>query len=183
MAKPIKFISPVGRAKYPHLNKPDTAFDTANPKYKTEIVMSKDDATPLVKMIKDAAAEEFGNKKNIRMPYTVDEETGEVSFKMQSKYEPKFYDTQGQVITPSALPNIGGGSQLRGGGILNLYTVSGSSGVGLMLDKIQVVEVSTYGGDDEGFDAIEGGGYTVDAAMDVTSDSVKTDVTKDDFDF
>ena len=182
MAKPIKFISPVGRAKYPHLNKPDTAFDTANPKYKTEIVMSKDDATPLVKMIKDAAAEEFGNKNNIRMPYTVDEETGEVSFKMQSKYEPKFYDTQGQVITPSALPNIGGGSQLRGGGILNLYTVSGSSGVGLMLDKIQVVEVSTYGGDDEGFDAIEGG-FTVDAAMDVTSDSVKTDVTKDDFDF
>lgn len=183
MAKLIKFISSVGRAKYPHLNKPDTAFNADNPKYKTEIVMSKDDAKDLVTKIKEAAAEEFGGKKNIRMPYTVDEETGEVSFKMQSKYEPKFYDTQGQVIAPSSLPNIGGGSQLKGGGILNLYTVSGSSGVSLMLDKIQVVEVSTFGGDDEGFDAIEGGGFTVDASMDVTSDKVKTDVTADDFDF
>lgn len=182
MPKVTKFISPVGRAKYPHLNKPDTAFDTNNPKYKTELVMSQEDAKPLVQLIKQAAADEFGNKK-VRMPYSVDEETGDVSFKVQSKYQPKFYDTQGQVIAPSALPNIGGGSQLRGGGILNLYTVSGSSGVGLMLDKIQVVEVVGFGGDEEGFDAIDGS-FTVGASEEgFTADDFKTDVTKDDFDF
>ena len=182
MAKKIQFLTNVGRAKYPHLNKPDTAFNTDNPKYKTELVMSQEDAKPLVAKIKEAAAEEFGAKKNIRLPYSVDEETGEVSFKVQSKYQPKFYDTKGQVIAPSALPNIGGGSQLRGGGILNLYTVTGTSGVGLMLDKIQVVEVVGFGGDETGFDEIEGS-FVVDASMGATSDNLKTDVTKDDFDF
>jgi len=182
MAKKIQFLTNVGRAKYPHLNKPDTAFNTDSPKYKTELVMSQEDAKSLVSKIKEAAAEEFGAKKNIRMPYSVDEETGEVSFKVQSKYQPKFYDTKGQVIAPSALPNIGGGSQLRGGGILNLYTVTGTSGVGLMLDKIQVVEVVGFGGDDTGFDEIEGS-FVVDASMGATSDNLKTDVTKDDFDF
>jgi len=181
MAKVTKFLTSVGRAKYPHLNRPDTAFDTNSPKYKTELIISKEDAAPLVKLIKETAAEEFGNKKNIRLPYTVDEETGEVSFKVQSKYQPKFYDTKGNPITPSALPNIGGGSQLRGGGILNLYSVSGTSGVGLMLDKIQVVEVSGgFGGVDDGFDAIEGS--FVMGATDVM-DAVTTDLTKDDFDF
>lgn len=182
MAKKIQFLTNVGRAKYPHLNKPDTAFNTDNPKYKTELVMSQDDAKPLVAKIKEAAAEEFGAKKNIRLPYTVDEETGEVSFKVQSRYQPKFYDTKGQVIAPNALPNIGGGSQLRGGGILNLYTVTGTSGVGLMLDKIQVVEVVGFGGDETGFDEIEGS-FVLDASMEATSDTLKTDVTKDDFDF
>jgi len=180
MPKVTKFLTAVGRAKYPHLNKPDAAFNTENPKFKTELLMSKEDAAPLVKLIKEAAAEEFGAKKQVRMPFTVDEETGEVSFKVQSKYQPKFYDTQGQVITPSALPTVGGGSQLRAGGILNLYTVTGSSGVGLMLDKIQIVEVvDGFGGDDGGFDAIDGS-FVVERS---TLDKVTTDVTADDFDF
>ena len=38
MPKVIPFKTPKGRAKYPHLNKPDTAFDKDNPKYKTELL-------------------------------------------------------------------------------------------------------------------------------------------------
>ena len=183
MPKVTKFTSPVGRAKYPHLNKPDTAFDTANPKYKTELVVSHDDAQPLINVIKEAATKEFGNK-SVRLPFNVDEETGDISFKVQSKYQPKFYDTAGEVIKPSALPNIGGGSQLRGGGILNLYTVSGSSGVGLMLDKVQVVDVVGFGGDEEGFDAVEGS-FTVSDVADerFTDDDLEADVIQDDIDF
>ena len=44
MPKVIPFKTPKGRAKYPHLNKPDTAFDKDNPKYKTELLMTEKDA-------------------------------------------------------------------------------------------------------------------------------------------
>jgi len=186
MAQKQKYMSPVGRAKYPHLNIPDAAFDAANPKYKTEIVMSKDEAKDFVRSVKEAVEQEFGaNKKNIRLPYTVDDETGEVSVKVQSQFLPKFFDTAGNPIVPSALPRINGGSLIRAGGIFNLYTVSGTSGLSLMLDKVQVVEVSSgFSGDDDGFDAIEGS-FTIDAAMDAVEvdTSVKTGVTADDFDF
>ena len=183
MAKPIKFLSPVGRAKYPHLNKPDTAFDTNNPKYKTQLVIPQEKASPLIAKIKEAAVGKFGTAKNIRMPYTVDEETGDVSFKVQSNFQPKLYDTKGQIITPSALPDIGGGSQLRAGCTLNLYTVSGSSGVSIMLDKIQLIEVVGFGGDDEGFEETEGSYIFDDASSEDTSSNQKIDVSSDDFEF
>ena len=169
MAKVYKFTTPAGHAKYPHLNTPDTAFDTDNPKYKTEILMSEDEAAPLVAQIKAAAQEAFGVNAKFRMPVTKDEETGQVSIKAQSKYQPKFYDAQGQVITPTALPKIGGGSTVKMGGVLNLYTVSGSKGVSLMLDKVQVIDVvNGFGGDDGGFEAVDGGSFTVDHFEEVT---------------
>jgi len=169
MAKVHKFTTPAGNAKYPHLNSPDTAFDTDNPKYKTEILMSEDEAAPLIAQIKAAAAEAFGANANYRMPVTKDEETGQVSIKAQSKYQPKFYDAQGQVIVPSALPKIGGGSTVKMGGVLNLYTVSGSKGVKMMLDKVQVIDVvNGFGGDDGGFEAVDGGSFTVEHFDDPT---------------
>ena len=51
----INFQTPVGVAKYPHLNKPDTAFD-AEGKYKAELLVSQDEAKPLIKLIEDAIA-------------------------------------------------------------------------------------------------------------------------------
>jgi hypothetical protein len=162
MAKVHKFTTPAGNAKYPHLNTPDTAFDTDNPKYKTEILMSADQAAPLIAQIKAAADEFFGAGAKYRMPVNKDEETGQVSIKAQSKYQPKFYDATGQVIVPTALPKIGAGSTVKMGGVLNLYTVSGSKGVSLMLDKVQVIDVvGGFGGDDGGFDAVDGGSFTV----------------------
>lgn len=185
MAK-VKFLTAIGRCKYPHLNKPDAAFDADNPKYKTELLMSAEDAAPLIELIKATAAEVFGPTAKYRLPISKDEETGEVSIKAQSRYQPHFFDTKGQVITPSALPRISGGSQVRIGGTLNPYTVSGTKGVSLMLEKAQIVEVSEGGsGPDGGFDAIEGGfviGSMDDGGVDLM-ERLKTDVTKDDFDF
>tara|TARA_R110002073_G_scaffold222637_2_gene382801 strand:- start:1510 stop:2076 length:567 start_codon:yes stop_codon:yes gene_type:complete len=162
MAKVNKFTTPAGIAKYPHLNSPDTAFDTDNPKYKTEILMSEEDAAPLIAQIKAAALEIFGAKANYRMPVTKDDETGQVSIKAQSKYLPKFYDTQGQIIVETALPKIGAGSTLKLGGLLNVYTVSGTKGVSLMLDRVQVIDVvNGFGGLDDGFDAVDNGSFVV----------------------
>ena len=64
---------------------------------------------------------------------------------------------------PSALPKLGGGSTIKMGGVFNCYTVSGSKGVSLMLDKVQVIDVvNGFGGDDGGFEAVDGGSFTVD---------------------
>jgi hypothetical protein len=155
----INFQTPIGVAKYPHLLKPDTAFDSEG-KYKTELILPLSDATPLMKIINDAAKEEHG-KSNYRVPYVKDEETGEVAFKFQSKFMPDFYDTSGQVVPPQQLPKIGGGSRLKLKGFLNVYQVSGSAGVAITLQAVQIVE-AMQGMNGTGFGAIEGGGFTID---------------------
>jgi len=161
MAKP-KFQSPIGRAKYPHLNEPDTAFDADNPKFKTELVLSAKDAQPFIDQINKASEEVHGKQPagKVRFPFTKDEETGEVSFKFNSKYAAKFCDTNGQVITQSSLPKIGAGSSLIVSGVINVYEVSKNKGVGLLMDGVQIIDVVEYGGGNGvTFDAVEGGSY------------------------
>ena len=160
MAK-IRYQTPLGRAKFPHLSSPDTAFDTVSPKFKVEILMSAEDAAPLVKKIKEECALVHG-KANYRTPINVDDETGEVSFKVQSKYMPIFIDSTGAVIDcedPANIPNIGGGSEIRAGGTLNIYEVSGTKGVALMLNTIQISSLVGAKVDTSDFGAIDGGNY------------------------
>lgn len=171
MAK-IRFQTPMGTAKYPHLNTPDTAFDTDNPKYKTELLFDAAEIAPLLEQIKAEAAEKFG-KKNVRMPFSTDEETGQVSVKMQSKFQPQFDDSTGNIILPENLPHLGGGSKLRAKGIMNLYEVSGTSGVALMLDRVQIVDVVGGFGSD-GFDAVEGGYVADKKVLDAAMHTVVT---------
>jgi len=162
MPKVTPFQTAVGTAKYPHLNTPDSAFDKDNPKYKTELLMTPKEAEPLMKMMREAAADAFGNKKNIKFAFSKDDETGQVSFKVQSKYQPKYYDSNGQVITPEKLPRVNGGSRLKAAGILNIYSVSGTNGVGLLLDRVQLVKVvDGFSGDGGGFDAVEDGEFSI----------------------
>jgi hypothetical protein len=157
MAK-IKYQTALGRAKFPHLNTPDTAFDTVTPKFKVELIMSAADAEPLIKLIK-SSCEAVHGKADYRMPVTKDEETGEVSIKVQSQYQPTFIDSTGAVIEPENIPRIGGGSELRAGGTLNIYTVSGTKGVALMLNTIQIGSIVAAAQDTSDFGALEGGNY------------------------
>tara|TARA_R110002153_G_scaffold328_1_gene1595 strand:- start:151 stop:687 length:537 start_codon:yes stop_codon:yes gene_type:complete len=173
----INFQTPIGVAKYPHLNKPDTAFD-AEGKYKTEILLSADEAVPYIKLIEDAAKAEHGSAQ-YRVPYTKDPETGEVAFKLQSKFQPEFFDTAGEVVPVQKLPKIGGGSRLRLKGFLNVYKVSGSAGVSITLQGCQIVE-ATQGMNGSTFDAIEGGGFTI-ASQEANLPFEPTNA--DDFDF
>ena len=53
----VKFTSGKGRAQYPWLNQPDTAFGN-EPKYKTNLIA--DNASALVKIIEKVAETEFG---------------------------------------------------------------------------------------------------------------------------
>jgi hypothetical protein len=173
--KLIDFTTPVGTAKYPHLNNPDTAFD-AEGKYKSEILLSTADAKGLMDLINSSAKEAFGDAE-FRVPFQKDEETGQVSFKAQSKYKPKFFDASGQVVPPASVPRIGGGSQLKLRGYLNVYMITKTNvGVSLVLQDVQIVEATTMtNGASAAFAAVEGGGFTVDL------EEVTADV--DNFDF
>lgn len=154
MATRIKFVSPQGRARYPWLNKPDTQF---NPDGVYTCMLILDESAALVKQIKDIAKEEFGAKDKPRMPFETDDETGEIVIKSKSKYQPKFYDATGQVLTGSQVPNIWGGSILKIGGFITPYQVSGSKGISLQLSKVQIIEPVSGSGDDSGFESVDGG--------------------------
>jgi hypothetical protein len=155
VATRIKFVSPQGRAKYPWLTKPDTQFDS-NGVYSCQLILDEPD--DLVKQIQAVAKEEFAAKDKCRLPFAKDEETGELVIKTKSKYQPKFYDATGQVLTGNQIPNLWGGSVLKIGGFITPYQVSGSKGITLQLSKVQIINpVSSSDGEDGGFDVVEGG--------------------------
>jgi len=166
----VKFVSPEGRAKYPWLNKPDTQFDS-NGVFKTSLII--EDSKAFVKQLNDIAKEEFGAKAKIKLPYDTDEETNETFIKVKSKYQPKFYDSTGQILTGNQVPNLWGGSVIKVGGFITTYQVSGQKGISLQLTKVQIIDPVTSG-DDSGFDNVEGG-FVAAATEEDSFDDVPTE--------
>ena len=73
------FTTYKGVAVYPHLNKPDYAFN-ADGVFSTKLRVPADQAKELIDTIKALAQDEFGKAANTaRMPFSTDEETGESS--------------------------------------------------------------------------------------------------------
>lgn len=157
------FITHKGHAVYPWLNKPDTEYNSDGI-YKTGLRVPGDQIQQLIKSAEEVAQDEFGNKASkARMPWKIDQDTGEYILNAKSKYPPKVYDAEGQVIPPEKLPQIWGGSILRLGGNINPYNTAGNMGISLQLNKVQIVELSelTYNDDGSGFEAVDGGGFTI----------------------
>ena len=150
-----KFTSPLGRCKYPHLNRMDNAFGPDQAKFKTELLMSPAEAAALIQEITDLGNAEHGSAK-FKVPYRTDEETGEISFKAQTQYQPEFFDGAGEVVLPTKLPQIGGGSTVRIMGVISAYNNNNTRGVSLLLNRVQLVDISNAFALDD-FDAIEGG--------------------------
>ena len=167
-ANRVKFNSEKGRAQYPWLNKPDTAFNQ-DPVYKTNLIVEGGEA--LKQACLDLAEAEFGAKASkARMPFDHDEETGETIFKAKSKYAPWFFDSAGSPLVDKQIPQLWGGSVLIIGGYIAPYSVSGSVGISLQLKKVQVIEPVSSGGDDDGFEAVEGGYIANDSIPEDTFD-------------
>ena len=176
----VNFRTATGTAKYPWLTRPDTQFD-AEGVYSTFLLLDEKDAAPLIDLMNETAVAEFGAKAKFKLPVSRDEETGKVQIKVKSKYQPKIYDSKGQIIPPSHLPPIFGGSELRIRGTMNAYAVSGTKGVALQLGKVQIVNLSQgSGGDDSGFDEIEGSFVL---ASDAPQTAKAVIAGEDDFDF
>ena len=156
--KQMPFKSEVGVAMYPHLNKPDTQFDTDGV-FKVDLRMKKEDAKPLIEAVKEAANDAFGEKaKSAAMPFKTDEETGDIIVKTKSKYQPKICDSTGMRLYPENLPLIYGGSTLKLGGNMYPYSAGGRIGVSLQLGAVQIVSLAEGGtGAGIDFEAVEGG--------------------------
>lgn len=176
----VKFRTNTGTAQYPWLQpgRPDTAFDPEG-KYKVQLKMSEEDAQPLLETLKAVKAENFSPKDKVRLPFSRDEETGEVVFKMQSKFIPKYVDASGKLIPENSVPMMYSGSTMRIAGILDPYVNGGSKGISMRLGAVQVinpVSSGSEGGFESEFDAVDGF-TTSDSAPTVSND------LDDDFDF
>jgi hypothetical protein len=158
MASKQSFITDKGAAVYPWLNKPDTKFDPDGT-YKTGIRVDGEAAQLLISTMRKMAEDEFGKKgASAKLPFTHDEDTGDIIFNAKSKYPPKMVDSSGQVIDPNNKPQVWGGSVIRLKGSMNPYSAAGNIGVSLQLSAVQIIELSE--GDSSGdnsFDAVEGG--------------------------
>ena len=122
---PNVFTTPKGVALYPYLSRPDTKFNEEG-EYKVNLVLSKEDAAPIVEQINSVFAANLeeetkkANGKQIKTanpPYSdeLDENgkpTGNVIMKFKSKaaYKPAIFDAKGNVMIES---NIWGGSEVR----------------------------------------------------------------------
>ena len=152
------FTTNKGTAQYPWLNKADTMFDTDGV-FKTNLLVPSDQAKELVDQLKAIAKEEFGAKsESARMPFKIDEETGMMSIIAKSKFQPKFFDSKGQVVTNP--PLLFGGSIIKIGGVISPYTVTGNNGISLRLTKVQIIEPVSQvqvGSTADGFEAEDDG--------------------------
>ena len=178
-----RFTSPAGTAQYPWLQpgRPDTAFD-AEGKYKVQLKIAPENAGPLKEILENVKSESFGAKDKVMMPMDQDPETGEIVFKFQSKYEPKYFDAKGNPIPRDQVPAMYGGSTLRVSGIADGYTSAGKKGISLRLGAVQVIDpVSSGGSDGGGFDAVEGG-YVANTVTGAQSFETK-DAEEDNYDF
>ena len=186
---PNVFTTPKGIAQYPWLSKPDTKFNEEG-EYKVNLVLTKEDATPVIEQINAAFAENLKvqmkeNGKDIKTanpPYMneLDDDgkpTGNVIIKFKSKalYPPAIFDAKGDVMKDS---NIWGGSEIRvNGSIAPYYVKLIGAGVALRLRAVQViqyVEGGTGSADRFGFEEVDGG-FVQEAPTKETSPEIKSE--------
>ena len=150
------FMTPQTTLAYAYLTAPDTAFDAAGV-FKTDFRLMPDAAKPLLDDMRAVAKEAFGDDAaKIALPYKTDEETGELTFKTKSKYQPRFVDASGKGVDPGSMPVVYGGSEARLAGNIQAYNAQGNKGVTLQLAAVQVISLAErHGGAD--FGAVEGG--------------------------
>jgi hypothetical protein len=179
-----KYNTPVGVARYPHLNKPDTRFDDEGV-YKCDVVVPADAAAELIEYlegIRDAKFDELDKKKQktySKAPVCEDElddagdETGNVIFKTKLnavgknsdgdtwKNEPKLFDAAGNPIDREQT-QVWSGSKLIVAGKVMAYAMGSTKTVGVSLkcDGIQIIELVSGGNataESFGFGKVAGG--------------------------
>ena len=179
-----KYNTPLGTARYPHLNKPDTRFDEEGV-YKCDVIVPADEAAELIEYlegIRDAKFDELDAKKKktySKAPVCEDElddagdETGNVIFKTKLnavgknaasgetwKNSPKLFDSAGNPLGDDV--QIWSGSKLIVAGKVMAYAMGSTKTVGVSLkcDGVQVIELVSGGNataESFGFGKVAGG--------------------------
>jgi len=178
----VNFRSAEGIARYPRLHK----VDHLDNKFKTQLIMSPEAAKPLMTMCLKAGEEAFGNAEKLKMPWQIDEHTGDVVFIVKTLYEPKFVDAATTPIHFANAPKIYSGSKLKVVGTIGDYELSKvNRGINLNLNKVQILSLSDgdFDDDGEGFDAVEGGYVASKVSKNDDDDLGGDSLPDDDFDY
>lgn len=136
------FTTPKGTAVYPHLNRADYAFNSDGV-FTTKLRLPADQAKTLMDTVRAVAQDEFGKKAtSAKLPWKIDEETGDVVLVAKSKFKSKFMDSTGKLISENNVPEIYGGSVLKLAGTLYAWSAGGAHGVTLQLGGVQIVTLA-----------------------------------------
>ena len=154
----IKGVTEVGKAIYPHLNKPDTRFQKEGV-YKVTLELSPVNAKNLLKHIDDGiklATKDSKSNKTAQLPYKTDE-NGNMQFNFKCKAsgvsktgqnweeKPKVFDSKGTPISKDIL--VWGGTTMKVAYEIIPYSNNMlGSGVSLRLKAVQVHELVSGGG-------------------------------------
>lgn len=183
--KPLpKYNTPIGVARYPHLNKPDTRFDDDGV-YKCDLIVPADEAQELIEYLEGIRDEFFDSldakkrKQYSKAPVFEEEldeagdETGNVIIKTKLNAvgrndkgdewtnEPKLFDAFGNPVDRESV-QIWSGSKLIIAGAVRTYAMGSTKmvGVSLKCDGVQIVKLVTGGqatAETFGFGAVDGG--------------------------
>jgi hypothetical protein len=164
------FVTPIGRAMFPKLFRPDTKFD-ADGVYSIDIIFDSSDDQSFVSEHLEALAGEYQKmiKKKVKnLPISEvtnedGEDTGQIKLKAKvkamGKYGPRrpaVYDSTGKQITNPI--DIGNGSLCRAQVNVKGYNTGANVGLTLELVGVQIIELVEYqGASHSGFEAVEGG--------------------------
>ena len=154
----IKGVTEVGKAIYPHLNKPDTRFQKEGV-YKVTLELSPVNAKNLLKHIDDGiklATKDSKSNKTAQLPYKTDE-NGNMQFNFKCKasgvsktgqnweQKLKVFDSKGTPISKDIL--VWGGTTMKVAYEIIPYSNNMlGSGVSLRLKAVQVHELVSGGG-------------------------------------
>ena len=152
--------TPVGIARYPSLNRPDTKFDDVGV-FKVNLEMSTEDAEPFLKQIEALFSEFVADKKRELKKDKLklhaapwEENDGLTQLKLKVKAmgkskegetfsrQPKLFGADGQPLEA----NVGGGSKIKVAVVPYCwYTASLGAGITLQPKAVQVLELVTWG--------------------------------------
>ena len=170
-----KIVIGPGTLVYPKVSKPDTYGEFADNKYKTDIRLSAEAAKPAMDAIKAVAKERMPSLKAPKMPWKIDEETGDVIFRAKSGKKKDSDEAQKPLIVDSKnkkLPEgvlVGGGTVARIEVAISTYTKKKPTGCNLYLNAVQVIELSEYQGREQSpFDEVDDG-YVAEASSEEAS--------------
>ena len=201
--KRILLTTPIGTAVYPRITRPDTKFDP-NGTYSTKLTVVADKATPLVAKIDELMAQSLkeaqiaenlkAKEKGIKTaktakqadaPYSVDEETGDVTFSFKrtaggiSKKTNEPWKASVVIVdrtaTPMKDPNVGAGTQMKVSCEPSVFYIPAvGAGVKLSLVGVQIIDLVEYTGGpsaaEMGFAAEEAAAEDTDGGSEVDAD-------------
>tara|TARA_B100000963_G_C22525700_1_gene625196 strand:- start:496 stop:1098 length:603 start_codon:yes stop_codon:yes gene_type:complete len=194
-----QIVTDIGIARYPWLNYPDDQY--SNPgEYKLGLILTKEQAAPLIKKIEDtvAKAKELGKGKKVspnNLPYKdelddQEQPTGNFifNFKQKSKInmkdgsqvdiKPVVVDSKGRKLTNE---QIWGGTKCKVSALLIPYLAGSNYGCTMRLRAVQIIElVSGKDGDMGSHGFKEEKGYEA-PDTDSTTEEDKVSEETDDF--